>query len=100
MEFRRYLTILRQRWLLVVCTVAVGIAAAYLATPGTTTYDAQSTVVVGPRQFDTSPGSGDLSLDRAAGIARLTATYSIMIKSLPVAQDAVERTGVPRSAGE
>lgn len=97
MEFRRYLAVLRRRWLLVFCTVAAGIVATYVATPRTTTYDAQSTVVVGPRQFDTNPNSGALSLDRAAGIERLTFTYAIMTKSLSVVRDAVEKAGVQRS---
>ncbi len=97
MEFRRYLAILRRRWLLVLCTVAVGVGATYIATPRSTIYDAQSIVVVGPRQYDTNPNSGDLSLDRAAGIERLTFTYAVMVKSLPVVTDAVEKTGVARS---
>jgi len=98
MELRHYLVLARQRWLLIAATVLVGVIGAYLLTPKATVYDASSTIVVGPRQFSTDAGSNDLSFDRTVGLERLTSTYAVMIKSLPIADDARQATGVQRSA--
>ncbi|CAN5246634.1 YveK family protein [soil metagenome] len=97
MELRRYFAVLSQRWLLIAVTVAAAVAAGYLATPKDLVYTARSTIVVGPRQFSTDPGSSDLSGDATFGLERLTKTYAVLIDSDPIARDAVERAGVDRS---
>lgn len=98
MELRHYLSIMRQRLALIIVTVVVAIAAAWAATPRTAVYSANSTLVVGPRQFSVDSSSGDLSGDRATGLERLARTFASMIDSEPLAQSALDLTNAPRSA--
>jgi capsular polysaccharide biosynthesis protein len=99
MELRRYLVVLRRRWLLVVLAVAAGLASSYAFAPKRTVYTAQSTIVVGPRQFSTQLGSPDLSGDRTVGINQLTQTYAVLIASAPIASEAIRAGNIPRSVG-
>jgi capsular polysaccharide biosynthesis protein len=100
LELRRYLTILRQRVVLIALTIAVAVAFTVTTADRTKTYAAQSTLYVGANSFsvdDTTPGAR-ISGDQLSGIAQLMNTFATMIKSIPVAEDAVNLTGVPRSA--
>jgi capsular polysaccharide biosynthesis protein len=95
-ELRRYVSILRRRVPLIAVTVVLAIAIAWVRTPKTAYYTANSTIYVGYRQFTTAQGG--LSSDVLSGVGRLTATFAQMIHSEPIATDAVERSGIQRSA--
>jgi receptor protein-tyrosine kinase len=97
MELRRYLAILRRRWLLIAACTLAGLGAAYVSTPTTTAYTTHSTIYVGSRQLPISP-AGLVSNDSLLATARLTQTFAAMIHSEPIAQDALERTGLQLSA--
>lgn len=101
MELRRYLAILSKRWPLIVATVIVALAVSYLATPRKAIYTAQSTIVVGPRQYSVATGTGTkISSDQLIPVAILINTYSALIPTAPVARDAIARTHVPRSVAQ
>lgn len=95
MELRRYLALVRSRWLLVVLVVALALAAAYQITPKGDSYTARSTLYIGSRSID--PDTRDLSADRASAMDRLVLTFGIMIDSEPVAARAIELTGAQTS---
>jgi receptor protein-tyrosine kinase len=88
-ELQRYLAILRRRWLLVVLTIAVALAAVYATRPRTVTYSAESRIYIGSRNV-----TGDLSSDNERALERITLTFAVMLPSEPIARDAVELTGV------
>jgi capsular polysaccharide biosynthesis protein len=94
MELRRYLAILRRRAVLIVVTVLLAITAAVLTLNRTDLYRATSVLYVGNRQISDEPG--ELSGDRAAGLDRVTQTFSHMIDSEPIIQQAIEAAGVSR----
>ena len=96
MELRRYLNIIRRRWLLVLVTVLVALVGSYLRLPDTSNYTATATILVGPQQFADSerPVSGD----ELAGFDRIISTFSRLIVSRPVAEDALARLELDRSA--
>jgi capsular polysaccharide biosynthesis protein len=96
-ELRQYLSILRRRLALVVVTTLVGVLFGWLATPRVSSYSAQSTIYVGARQFGLS-GAGVPSQDILQGVERIGQTYALMIMSQPIAQAALSRTGLQRSA--
>jgi capsular polysaccharide biosynthesis protein len=97
MEFRRYLHILRRRAVFVVATVIVAVTIAWITTPRDADYVATSTIYVGTNQFEGFESS-ELSADRFAALDRLLLTYSSMIRSRSIAQDAVDTLGLPMSA--
>jgi capsular polysaccharide biosynthesis protein len=100
MEIRRYLSIVRRRWLLVVAILAAALAAGWLITPREDTYTATSLLYVGAKSIDISPTSGSLSGDRVAGLDRLITTFTQLVRTEPIA-DATAKSGqVPRSPGE
>jgi succinoglycan biosynthesis transport protein ExoP len=94
-ELRRYLGILRRRLVLIVVTVLAAVGAAWIGTPQTASYTATTTLYIGARQL-LNPG-GTLINDYLTGIQRITQTYSQMIQSDPIAEDALKRTGLQRS---
>jgi capsular polysaccharide biosynthesis protein len=96
LELRRYLSILRRRVLLIALTGIVCASIAYTTADRTGTYTAQSTLYVGASQFNF--GSNVPGADPTAGLAAVTQTFAKMIDSEPIAQDAVQLTGLPRSA--
>ena len=96
MELRRYLNVLRRRWLLLLVSTLCGILAAYLTLPSSDTYTAETTIYVGNRQF----GNGQLSADQSAGVNQVARTFAVMIASEPIARDAVQRTGIPASSAQ
>jgi capsular polysaccharide biosynthesis protein len=62
---------------------------------------ASSSIYVGASRFSFDAGTADPNAtggQLAAGLERLIATFAAMIHSEPIAQDAVELTGVQRSA--
>jgi capsular polysaccharide biosynthesis protein len=97
-ELRRYLAIIRRRLLLIVLTAAVGVGAGYVSTPKTSVYTARARIFVGALD----PGSGAnraLSNDQITGLEKVVQTYSIMIDSRPIAEDALKLApGAGRSA--
>ena len=96
MELRRYLSILRRRTILIALTGLICLGIAYTAADRTALYTAQSTLYVGASQFNfnsNTPGA-----DPTAGLRAVTLTFANMIDSEPIAQDAIELTGLPRSA--
>ena len=95
MELRRYLGILRRRIVLIVITVVAAVGAAWIGTPQNSPYTATATLYIGARQLLNPNGS--LINDYLTGIQRITLTYSEMIKSDPIAEDALKRTGLQRS---
>jgi receptor protein-tyrosine kinase len=98
MELRRYLHLLRQRWLLIAITMVVAIGGAYVVRDDTTSYTGDATIYVGSQQL-TGSATGDLiSNDAATGLQAVARTFAIMIGSEPIARDAIERSGIDRSA--
>lgn len=91
MELRRYLALLRRRWLLIALTVVVALAVGYSATPRVDRYTARSTLYIGSRTLENQ--ERDLSGDRALALDRLVVTFSVMIDSQPIAARAIELTG-------
>lgn len=97
MELRRYFAMLRRRLLIVVLTVAAGLAAGYINTPRTATYSAEATIYVGSKQLGTSD-QARVSQDAVLGLERVIKTFASMIDSQPVAEAALQRVDVQRSA--
>lgn len=98
MELRRYLSILRRRVALIVLTVVAAAAVGWFTTDRTPVYEAQSTVYLGAARFTGPSGSLDnLSNDAMIGLERLLATYSVMVRTPPIASDAIQRTGLSMS---
>jgi capsular polysaccharide biosynthesis protein len=97
MELRRYLNVLRRRWLLLLVSVACGLLAGYLTVPSGSTYTAETTIYVGNRQFGTA---GARSADQSQGVERVARTFAVMIASEPIARDAVQRTGIDASSAQ
>jgi capsular polysaccharide biosynthesis protein len=98
MELRHYLSLLKRRALLIVLTVIAGLVAGYVSTPQEARYVAFSTIYVGAREFTVGP-DGRTSEDALRAVERLANTYTQMIHSEPIAQAALQRIGIDRSAG-
>ena len=96
MELRRYLRLLRRRWIFVLVTIAVGIAAGYLVTPRTAMYRADAVLYVGPGQLAQNP----TELYALPGLNQILYTFTQMIPNPVIAQKAISATGVPRNAQE
>ena len=97
MELRRYLNVLRRRWLLLLVSTLCGVIAAYLTLPSGNVYTAETTIYVGYRQFG---GAGALSADQTNGVQQVARTFAVMIASEPIARDAVQRTGIGTSSAQ
>src|ERR671920_32198 len=100
MEIRKYLRIVRRHVLLVAAIVVAAVAAGFLVSPRDSTYTSTSTLYVGSRSVDIEPASGEVSGDYVAGLDRLLATFATMATTRPVAAEAAELAGVPRSADD
>lgn len=88
MELRRYLSILRSRfWLILLTTILAG-GIGYLSADTTPRYTARATLYVGSLTFDTSV-QDKLSSDRFTAMQTVTATFTKMIDSEPIARRAV-----------
>src|SRR5436305_6969344 len=97
MELLRYLVVLRNRWRVLVATVLVAMAVAWLLTPRHHVYKATSTLYIGSRSIDFKSTS-DAAFGQVAALDRFIQTFADMIDSAPVAARAIERAGVERSA--
>jgi receptor protein-tyrosine kinase len=97
MEIRRYLSIVRRRWLLVTAIIVVALAAGVAVTPRGHTYTATSLLYVGSRSVDVAPASGDVSGDRVAGFDRLINTFAAMVTTRSTADAAIADAKVARS---
>src|SRR5690349_10721721 len=97
MELRRYLNVLRRRWLLLLVSTICGLLAAYLTLPSGSVYTAETTIYVGYRQFG---GAGALSADQSHGVEQVARTFAVMIASEPIARDAVQRTGLDAASAQ
>lgn len=91
MELRRYLALLRRRWLLIALTVVVALAVGYSVTPKGDRYTARSKLYIGSRTVESD--GDDLSGDRALALDRLVVTFAVMIDSEPIAARAIEISG-------
>ncbi len=99
MELRRYLQIIRRRLWLIVLAVAIAVGVLVATTEQTTTYSATSTLYVGASNFSPDEVNSNLSGDEVVGLSQLIRTFAAMIDSTPVAEDALEVSGVRLSAG-
>jgi capsular polysaccharide biosynthesis protein len=94
MELRRYLWVIRRRAPIIVLAVLMALGVAYATRPRGITYSASAMIYVGNRLFSDST---ELSQDRAGGLQRVAATFAVLIATEPVAQEAIESSGVSRS---
>jgi len=97
MEIRRYLSIIRRRWVLVIAIIAAAGVAGYLITPRGHTYTSTATLYVGSRSVDLAPQSGQVSADRIAGLDRLIKTFTALVPTRPIAEAAAKSTAGKRS---
>lgn len=101
MELRRYTRILLRRWPLIIVTVVVALAVGWAVAPHrATTYTASATVMIGPRSYTTGTGSNLPTTDQAAGLNTVVLTYTHLVDTGPVAEAAVQATGVPRTPAQ
>lgn len=100
MELRRYINLLRDRWLVILLFACIGLLGAYATTPQATKYTASSTLYIGSRIISTQTGETNLSGDKAIALERLSRTFAIMIESPTIAAQALGRTNVDRSVDE
>ena len=98
MELRRYLSVLRRRLALILLTAIVAMTVAFATAPHDKNYVAVAKILVGPQQFSGGSAANSVSNDVLTGFERITATFSLLIKSRPVAAAAVDTTGLQRSA--
>lgn len=97
MELRRYFAILRDRAVFIVIMVLVGLATAYGITDQTPKYAAKATIYVGTRQILVNNEPNSITGDYLTALARISATYSVMISSYSTAAEAAQRARVGRS---
>src|SRR5437763_15081712 len=97
MELLRYLVVLRNRWRVLVATVLVAVAAAWLLTPRQHVYKATSTLYIGSRSIDFKSAS-DVAYGQVAALERFIQTFADMLDTPPVSAKSIERAGVGRSA--
>lgn len=100
MELRRYLAVLRSRWLVILLIASLGLISAYGTTPQSTKYTASSTLYIGSRIISDASGQTNLSGDKALALERLSRTFAIMIETPTIAAQALARTNVDRSIDE
>jgi capsular polysaccharide biosynthesis protein len=95
-ELRRYLHLIRQRWLLILVTTLVGASVGYATTSRTALYRSSATIYVGSRQVTTDPQN----LYGTAGLNQIVSTFALMIPNQVIAQKAVAATHVDRAADQ
>jgi capsular polysaccharide biosynthesis protein len=96
-ELRRYLSIILKRKYLIALTVIAAVVAGWTTTDRTSVYTAQSTIYIGASRFSFDSTSNNISADRAAGLDRIIATFAAMVRSEPLARDALQLTAAPRT---
>lgn len=97
MELREWLAVLRRRALFISIVTVLVLAFAWVSTPRDAHYRAESVLYVGSRQI--ADPNQQIRSDPLFAAERLTRTFAVMIDSSPIAQDAIELTGIRRSAG-
>jgi capsular polysaccharide biosynthesis protein len=95
-ELRRYLQLIRQRTFLIALSMVIGAAVGWFITPRAATYTASSEIYVGSQNFVASPNE----LFAEQGLNEVVTSFAAMIPSPVIAQGAIDRTGLPRYAGE
>lgn len=96
MELRYYLAVLRKRLVLILALVIVAVGIAGLATPHKAKYSADATIYVGASRFPVSSAT-TFTYDPTQLVEQLMKTYSAMLDSEPIANDALRATGVART---
>jgi succinoglycan biosynthesis transport protein ExoP len=89
-ELRRYLVVFRNHLLLIVAALVVALAVGWVTAPRAKLYQAQASVYVGPNSISTAP---DVLNNPLVAAQQIITTYSKMIVSRPVIEDAVVRAG-------
>lgn len=97
MELRGYFQLLLRRWPVLLVTMLVAVAVAYVATDRAAKYESSALLLVSPARFDLQTEGANVSLDRITVIDRLLLTYSKMIQSDTVASGAAARLNIDRS---
>jgi capsular polysaccharide biosynthesis protein len=94
MELRRYLDLIRRRVALIIVAVIVGGVAGFVSTSRTPIYTASATIYVGSQNVANST-----QLYEETGLNEVVATFAQMIPSPVIAQKALEKIHLDRSAG-
>jgi capsular polysaccharide biosynthesis protein len=100
LELRRYLTVIRSRLWLILLTTILAASVGYTLADTPDQYVARSTLYVGPRTVSLEPGAGEFTTDRLSALQIIVLTYSKMITSETIAQQAASDIGLERSASE
>jgi capsular polysaccharide biosynthesis protein len=98
MELRRYLRLIRQRLILVILCVIVGLGAGYVITTRTPTFTATAVLYVGPTDFTGVANQDQLFVE--GDLTEITDTFATMLSSPVIAQKAIDRTHLIRYSGE
>jgi capsular polysaccharide biosynthesis protein len=93
-ELRRYIQLIRRRWILVLVTTVIGAGVGYISTPRGSEYRTTAQLYVGSREIQQNPNL----LYLEPGLNQVVATFADMIPSPVIAEKAVAAAGVPRSA--
>lgn len=88
---------LRRRRALVVVTVLVALLAGFLITPRDSLYTAKASLYVGSRVIDVNKNTGNVSGDLSYGLSFLANSFSKMIGTRTVAEQALAVSGVDRT---
>lgn len=96
MELRRYLDLIRRRVALIIVAVIVGGVAGFISTSRTPIYTASATIYVGSEGFS---GADAAQLELETGLNEVVATFAQMIPSPVIAQKALDKIHLDRSAG-
>jgi capsular polysaccharide biosynthesis protein len=96
MELRRYLDLIRRRVALIIVAVIVGGVAGFISTSRTPVYTASATIYVGSEGFS---GADAAQLELETGLNEVVATFAQMIPSPVIAQKALDKVHLDRSAG-
>ncbi len=100
MELRQYLSVLRSRLWLILAATLLAAGVGFTLSSSTPTYLARSTIYVGSRTISLEPTASDLSTDRLAALDRIVLTFSKMIDSEPVAEQAIRQLDLELEADE
>lgn len=96
MELRRYLHLIRRRWILIVVTTLVGALVGLLTTPSGAQYRTNSELYVGSRLLN----QNQVQLYALPGLNQIIASFAEMIPSPVIAEKAIQSSGVARSAAQ
>jgi polysaccharide biosynthesis transport protein len=97
MELRRYLSIFRRHLVLMIVVIVVALATAYVTSPHTHVYEAQSVLLIGQASIRPDPATNQDQSDPIVAAELAAVTYAKMLTSQTTAALAVQHTGVARS---